>query len=67
MQYFISKISDDRVYRLNEEEDELELYCGNGIWELKQGMYLDYKSGIHSTVWDISKEQAERIMDLIDS
>ena len=67
MQYFISEISDDRVYRLNEEENELELYCGDGIWELKDGMYLDYRTGYHSMVWDISEEQARRIMKKLDS
>lgn len=67
MQYFISEISDDRVYRLNEEENELELYCGDGIWELKAGMYLDYRTGYHSMVLDISEKQARRIMKEIDS
>ena len=66
MQYFIHKSFDDILYRFNEDKNELELYCGNGIWEAKEGMYLDYKTG-HGSVCPISNEDAKKIIKIVDN
>ena len=53
---------DDVIYRYNEKENELELYVGNGKWELKEGMYADYLTGVHSSVWSIDEDKALQII-----
>lgn len=62
MKYFISKMFDDVIYRYNEKENELELYVGNGKWTLKQGMYADYLTGVHSSIWAIDEDKALQII-----
>lgn len=49
---------DDVIYRYNEKENELELYVCSGKWELKEGMYTDYLTGVHSSVWSIDEDKA---------
>ena len=66
MQYFIHKSFDDILYRFNEAKNELELYCGNGIWEAKEGMYLDYRTG-YGLVCSISDEDARKIIKIVDN
>ena len=53
---------DDVIYRYNEKANELELYVGNGEWELKKGIYADYLTGVHSSVWSIDEDKALQII-----
>lgn len=46
--YFVNFSCDDVVYRL--KNNELELYIGNGNWEQKPGLYMDYRTGKVSLV-----------------
>jgi len=62
VKYFVSKMFDDAIYRYNETENELELYVGNGEWELKEGMFADYLTGVHSSVWSIDEGKALKII-----
>ena len=66
MQYFISKMFDDVIFRLNEEENELEIYNGKGKWILRPGMYVEYLSGVHSSVWAIDEDAALKIIKNLD-
>ena len=65
MQYFIHNSFDDILYRFNEDREELELYCGDGIWEEKEGMYLDYRTG-HASICPVSNEDAKKVMKIVD-
>ena len=66
MQYFISKMFDDVIFRLNEEENELEIYNGSGKWILRPGMYVEYLSGVHSSVWAIDEDAALKVIKNLD-
>ena len=66
MQYFISKMFDDVIFRLNEEETELEIYNGKSKWILRPGMYVEYLSGVHSSVWGIDEDAALKVIKNLD-
>lgn len=62
MKYFVSKMFDNVIYRYNEKENELELYTDNGKWGVKEGMYVDFLTGVHSSVWSIDEDKALQII-----
>lgn len=66
MNYFVSKLFDDVIFRYNEQANELELYIGNGEWKIKEGMFAEFLTGIHSSVWAIGAETALNIIKIVD-
>ena len=62
MRYFISKMFDDVIF----QENELEIYNGSGKWILRSGMYVEYLSGVHSSVWGIDEDAALKVIKNLD-
>lgn len=66
-EYFVSKMFDDVIFRYNEEANELEIYNGKDNWVLRPGMYADYLTGVHSSVWSITEEEAMKVKNYLDN
>lgn len=64
MDYFISKLFDDVIYRLN--NNELERYDGKGKWTKVNGMLRDFKTGANTDIMGITPDEAKAKISLID-